>query len=495
MNPRGFFQLLRPRSFVYFGLAVIAGAAVAISTSSTSTDTRFFWSMILLAPLGMGAILASAAQEAFHTTFGGILPGLRDTIRRWFILSSVTVSLSWALMVHILHPGIPWFPAWMLAWLAICSQVPIGVVGWRNSPHAMLVALIAVSCVFYGEDWLYEWTIAHPWLLGLAASAGASYCLWLGFDRDQLRRSPGVSSCLRPEFDGDLLNRRIFIPLISSFNDSEKWSLQRRIGSFQQPFEERPSTRQWSNRWRENELWAWAKAAWLENGGRALLIIVSLFPLLNLAMNLFLSRPRPGQQVEFVFYSLTDPAAGKGAFNPSLTMLLIIFALILGITTTAGLQNDRLYPLSRRERAGVCFRSLLMFEAGLGLSWGLIQLAIISAIKAHATAPLPIPAVPWFLFELGVIFSILPLLQWARFIPSRIGWVGALLTAFVLMPVLVTGIVLFFAAYILGLPPAAGLATCTVLPLTTHVLAWYLLRRDYARCDLVIAPQCRKSAL
>jgi hypothetical protein len=472
MNPRGFFQLLRLRSLLsYLFVWAVFLIISAIGLGSRTADAVTFALMILMVPfLVYGSLLAATAQEAFHTTFGGVLPGLRRTIRRWFTISSIATSLGWAAVVHALRPDIPMFPAWMLSWLMACLLLPSESGHTGRSLAIKLGSVIVVGAVFFQARLLLECTIAHPWLIGAAAGCGAPFCVLLGFDRERLRR-------------------QALTPRISPFGDWDERSLERRIQSLKHPFQGRTATRRWRETWLGNDLWAWARAASYENSGRKLLSLVAVFPLLNLALDLFAAYPKPGQRADFIYYMLADPAAYHGGFSPTYNLLTIIFAMILGVLATAGLQNDRVYPLSRRDRAGVCFRSVLSFELGLVLSWGLIQLVIALVARMQATAPRPIPIIPWFVFELGLVLSILPLLQWARFIPKRLGCVGTLLTAFVLMPALIGWIVMYFAASVLRLPSLTTcLVTCAILPVATHMLAWYLLRRDYARRDLITVP-------
>jgi hypothetical protein len=474
MNPRGYFQLLRIRIVllhVFVG-AVLASVSAAGLRSRPMDSAAFVWIILLIPLLVYGSLLAAAAQEAFHTTYGPVLPGLRQIVRRWFTLASIAAALGWAIVVHYLWPEIRVFPAWMLSWLFACVLLPSESRLSRRSLAIRVAAILMIGAVALRPRLLFASAVAHPGSIGVVAGCGAGCCIWLGFGRERLRR-------------------RGLTPWISPFSDLGDRDLEKRIPSLAQPLAFwRKSARQWPETWLGYRLRAWARAASYENGTFRLLAVVSFIPLLNLVLDLLAVAPKPGLRAEFIYQMLSDPASYHGTFSPSYRLLMAFVALGLGIGATSGLKNDRLYPLSRRDRASVCFRSILTFEAGLVLGWGLIQFALIFVARSLAPMPRPMPPIPWFAIELGLVLSLLPIVQWLKFIPSRVGCLGALLIALVLMPALVGWICVYCAASVYRLPGlSAGLVICVVLPAAAHGLAWLLLKHAYARRDLITVPQ------
>lgn len=470
MNPRGYFLLFQRREVLLWTSvsALLALPMLWLGRSSAPMEPGAFTLLILVVPLWLGAATAKSVQEVLHTTFSETLPGLRIVLQRWFVLSSAAASLAWVLVVHRSHLELPWLPAWMLAWLMMCLSVPSEPGGFAGSRIATVLVALAVGYVLFVAPWIQAMQ-AHPWLFGLAGGASAVGCLRLGFDRNRLRRRAGTPR--PPSFD-------VEEDAVRQMQHLSRNLLA--VGS--------ASGESWSDTWLGNNPRAWTRAAWYENNGRRLLVLAALYPLFNLFAALLSAKSSPLGTAAYVFHSFVDPVELGQADHAPILFLIVLLVIVVSAAGTAGLRNDRVYPLSRRDRARVSFRSGLRFGLVLCATWCLLSLALVLAAKAVAAPPLRLPAVPWFVFELGALLSIFPLLQWGQLIPSRFGCLASLLIAIFVIPLLLAGLGLFFAARILGPPLWCAVATCTVLPLATHVLAWSWLRWHYARCDLVTAP-------
>lgn len=460
MNPRGYFLLLSER-VLFVNLPILA-LQIVVNYAMIQTPVRgMSYLELIIGAVALWRVLAPPVSGLMGTSFGMLLPGVEKVLRFWFGVTSLAASLVWVVGFSFLGSKLPWFPAWMAIWALVCLSL---VVQSNQSWAGVSTIGVIIALGKFGSD-LAHLMVRSPWWLGTGAGGIAVWALWFGTTRESLRRQAMAARRRRENTGTDRRTDDVFRPLMARLTGG---GAQIRIGGFS----------------RGKGLWGWMRAAAFEGGSVKYLALAAAVPFVRLLIDLCEASLISAGRAELIFYKLANPAAYTRGYPSAVDLLGIVFTLLFMLLATLGLRSELLYPLSRVDRAAVRFRMLLLAEGVLVATWGLGQLVVALLAQAQLPTSQPLPVVPWFVFELGLLLGAFPLLQWATTFPRILTFFEGLPAALGTLAVGGLWMGTYFWASIARLPSApVAIVVCLGVPVVSHVLAWRALRQHYANCD------------
>lgn len=492
MTFRAYLTILRPVRtllFAAFFSWLVGFSLLKPFSSRWSAETTLFTLAVIL-PLILGALLLGPLLEVMHRSFSVLLPGARLALRRWHIGA---VTLSAVLLLIATEFSQFAFPkAAALGLILVGLTLPLLNERTSLSPATMLrnaVILLSFGTFLALPSRMVLISAGRqaPWLFLLIGTTCAILCFRRGFAASRVRaRStrPQLACCFQS-----------IAPLPGSgFAEMMRYVQAENSRLVTENSSPTPD-RTWSTPVVGPTLLAWAQVVHHARfgstppiGTQLRYFIMGLVPALSFtAIPWLFSALDPQQAVSFreLCSQITD--AG-GVFGRQSIMLYEIGPTFgVAIAVLAGAVASSLshpLPISRRRLAN-CFSieiGRLAAISCLGFAAGLFAIAAAACLFAGRSLDPALFARPLFcaLFVPPLALAELSFL----FLAARVRWVASFGFLVVWIPMSAT--LTFLAAVGLvsdiGLP--LGLVGCLAATAATGWLLWFALHRHFRRCDL-----------
>lgn len=488
LRPAFFFSLLLLTVFygtllmmldTFAGFAGGRNGLLSYGEGPTRAVSLLPYYLLWVLPLSLGLVVGHVVHDIRHRFFAWTLPGLSARLKATIVGIAFLTAVGWSAVFRGQLGDVGALSSFAGAGLLFMVSASLWT-SWRATLATWAVLIPAVLWI----DELFRFIRAQPLVWTVVALGGAVICFDRGFNRSSWRRRP-------------------FLPFYSRLDQWNLVEATRREN-------ERLTRSSRTGRWRVSYLGAephnWARAARYERFGAASpwkwmalssagLVVPGL---LGLSL-LLLRQPSLETGLDAAYYALFGGAAPPPTplptttLSPALTLLLLgsgAFALVLGLTPQ--LQRGWVYPLSRRLRGLIAYRTSLAVNVGVAVR-GLVIFGAYGALVALLRGRTGVlDSVPIFARGVIALLILVPLLQWidlqlARASPQRwsswaipVRLVLGLSFSF-LVASLTSAWSIVFAD--IPLPVQAGLLCAIVL--LTQGLYFVAVMSHFARRDLI----------
>jgi len=411
MNALRPFFLLVGRASVFW-LSVIGVAALSITVAGLTQPDAFpalrFDAVILSAfvfPLAAGFLAGALVQELQHTTFAIALPDVRSRVSSGFLVCGAVVAIvvvGAIAMTGVPPGGLPALYAFALGAFGFGGTLNDPLSRWVSAVNVVVVLSVVVSSVELAR--IVE---RHPWPTTVASLAVGAIGVARLFARSTFRRKPFRASK----------------PLPGRFSLEKSDAVER-----SKMIARGPRRSRWRGGMLGDDPWRWVRAALYEvrpvRGLRGMATRIGRA--WGIGVIVFLSAWADKGDMglgEALARSLHDallrsphvPPFGQRG-GPYLMVVLVIATagVLVPLLAPIALRDESVYPLSRRQRAGVSFRAGLV---DVGFFLGVVG-PILFALGSLAGRAVGIGSrfdfMPWFLRALLVTVILMPVVHRGR---------------------------------------------------------------------------------